>query len=317
MKSDLGYWKAAKVVKDPEDFHQCELVIQKHFEQLKHIFVNLISGDNYPHIGWNEFGAFCRQVGILDGTTPTATVDRMFIATKVGAPTEGTGNTLFRHEFLEIMMRISNVKYRETGRAATHHAALSMMLESIIQRFETRPWQEFRDASLWTVEVDQVLKANAGPLQKVHDRLFPKYAGSEREGLRACLELMTRTPGLQLSEKEARFCFGMSKMTVRDEVENHAEYHRLRYPEFLEFLGRAAHAKFVQDTSAVEPAARLAALLDLILPVYGLSRRATPEDLPDTASSVDSAAGDASLADYAGQAVSGGAQDAGNAGLLY
>ena len=317
LKTDFGYWKAAKVVKDPEDFRQCELVIQKHFEQLKHIFVNLISGDNYPHIGWNEFGAFCRQVGILDGTTPTATVDRMFIATKVGAPNEGSGNTLFRHEFLEIMMRISNVKYRETGQAATHHAALSMMLESIIHRFATRPWQEFRDASLWTVEVDQVLKTNADPLRKVYDRLFPKYAGSERDGLKACLELMTRTPGLQLSEKEARFCFGMSKMTVRDEVSNHAEYHRLRYPEFLEFLGRAAHAKYVDDASASEPAAGLEALLDLILPVYSLSRKATPKELPDAASSEDSAAGDAIFADHAHLSASGSIQDAGNAGLLY
>ena len=105
-------------------------------------------------------------------------------------------------------------------------------------------------------------------------------------------------------------------MTVRDEVSNHAEYHRLRYPEFLEFLGRAAHAKYVEDAAALEPAAgqlknRLEALLDLILPVYGLSRKATPEELPDAASSNDSAADEANLA------ASSKAQDAGNAELLY
>ena len=112
---DLGYWKATKFVRDPEDFKQCEALIIHHFVALKHIFVNLISSDNYPHIGWNDFVAFCRHVEILDGTLPTATVDRMFIATKVGAPKEGNGNTLFRHEFLEIMIRIANSKYKETG----------------------------------------------------------------------------------------------------------------------------------------------------------------------------------------------------------
>jgi hypothetical protein len=88
---------------------------------LKHIFVNLSSGDNYPHIGWNEFVAFARAVDILDGSIPTATVDRMFIATKVGAPNvPGVGNVLFRHEFLEILIRIANSKYRETGQATTY-----------------------------------------------------------------------------------------------------------------------------------------------------------------------------------------------------
>ena len=86
---------------------------------------------------------------------------------------------------------------------------------------------------------DRVLKANAEPLRKIYSHLFPKY-GPANSGLKNSLELLTRTPGLQLTEKEARFCFGMSKMTVRDEVGNHSEYERLRHPEYLEFLGRAA-----------------------------------------------------------------------------
>ena len=110
---------------------------------LKHIFVNLSSNDSYPHIGWNDFVAFCRNVEILDGTIPTATVDRMFIATKVNSPPEGTGQALFRHEFLEILIRISNAKYREPDRpdkAGSFHEALRRMLESVIEKYETRPW---------------------------------------------------------------------------------------------------------------------------------------------------------------------------------
>ena len=59
LEFDLGYWKAAKFVKDPEDFKACEALIRKNFKHLKHMFVNVSSGDNYPHIGWNEFNAFC------------------------------------------------------------------------------------------------------------------------------------------------------------------------------------------------------------------------------------------------------------------
>ena len=108
---------------------------------LKNIFVNLISGDNYPHIGWNDFVAFCRDVEILDGTIPTSTVDMYFLQTKVGAPTGvGAGNTLFRYEFLEIMIRIANAKYKETGRAESYSESLEMMLDSIIDKFKTKPW---------------------------------------------------------------------------------------------------------------------------------------------------------------------------------
>jgi hypothetical protein len=83
----------------------------------------LISSDNYPHIGWLEFVTFCGAVDILDDTIPRSTIDRLFLATKArdndkakaAPPPKGTGNTLFRHEFLEIMIRISNSKYRESN----------------------------------------------------------------------------------------------------------------------------------------------------------------------------------------------------------
>ena len=61
-------------------------MIQERFVDLKNIFVNLMSGDNYPHIGLNDFVSFCRDTEVLDGSMPTSTVDRMFIATKVNAP---------------------------------------------------------------------------------------------------------------------------------------------------------------------------------------------------------------------------------------
>lgn len=148
LQYDLGYWKAARVVRDPDDFRRCTLLVERHFEQLKHIFINLISSDNYPHIGWLEFVTFCGAVDILDDAIPRATIDLLFVATKArdkekakaAAPPKGSGNTLFRHEFLEIMIRIANSKYRESGRAATHSEALSMLLESVVAKYETRPW---------------------------------------------------------------------------------------------------------------------------------------------------------------------------------
>jgi len=122
--------------------------------------------------------------------------------------------------------------------------------------------------------VEGVLKANSESLQKIHDSIFPKYEGDY--GVRNCLDLVTRGSGLQMSDKEARYCFGMSKMTVKDEVGQHKEYEKLRFAEFLEFLGRIAHAKFINEAelSFVE---KLERVLDEIFIVYGLTRK-DPDD---------------------------------------
>ena len=39
----------------------------------------------------------------------------------------------------------------------------------------------------------------------------------------------------------------MSKSNVIDEINNNSEYDKLRLPEFLEFLGRIVHAKFLSE----------------------------------------------------------------------
>lgn len=87
--------------------------------------------------------------------------------------------------------------------------------------------------------MDALFSVNLDLIQKVHESITPNYAGTD-EGFRNCLEIVTRGSDIELSEKEARFCFGMSKMTVKDEMKNHQEYDKLRFPEFLEFLGRVA-----------------------------------------------------------------------------
>ena len=39
-------------------------------------------------------------------------------------------------------------------------------------------------------------------------------------------------------------------MTVKDEIGNHDEYEKLRFTEYLEWLGRCAYAKFVNDSES-------------------------------------------------------------------
>jgi len=53
----------------------------------------------------------------------------MFIASKVGGPPGASDKQLFRYEFLELLVRIADVKYRQSGRASTCDEALKMVLK--------------------------------------------------------------------------------------------------------------------------------------------------------------------------------------------
>lgn len=58
------------------------------------------------------------------------------------------------------------------------------------------------------------------------------------------IELFTVTSDCQLSQKDALFCLGMSKMTNAFENEEHKNYTKLLFVEFLEMIGRAANIKY-------------------------------------------------------------------------
>ena len=60
LKFDLSYWRGPKFIKDIDDLHSVTSLITDNYERLKLMFTNLMSGGNYPHLGWNDFTAFCR-----------------------------------------------------------------------------------------------------------------------------------------------------------------------------------------------------------------------------------------------------------------
>jgi hypothetical protein len=122
---------------------------------------------------------------------------------------------------LEVLLRIARAKYIETGRATGIDEAYNMLLECVVKNYEVRPWQEFRQDTLWCWRTDQIFKANDEAIKKVYDILFPRF---EPRSLAACIELFCEGSSIALSVKEIRFCYGMSKMTVRDEIVNLEEY---------------------------------------------------------------------------------------------
>jgi len=89
--------------------------------------------------------------------------------------------------------------------------------------------------------------------------------------LKACLQFVQVDCNLSMSEKDVTFCYGMSKMTVYDELNHNDNYFKLKFVEFLEFIARLAHLKYraMADIPLVE---KLEMILDDIFFAFGLER---------------------------------------------
>jgi len=143
IEEDSMHWKLPKFIKDENDRDMCLVLIQKNVTLLKKVFINLVSqGGCFPNIGMIDFSIFIEKCKINDKAINLSTVDRCFIATNQGSDT----NNLCRYQFWEILVRIAQNKYKDTGVCSTFHESLDKMIkECVVPNYHLEDWQEFRD----------------------------------------------------------------------------------------------------------------------------------------------------------------------------
>ena len=87
------------------------------------------------------------------------------------------------------------------------------------------------------------------------------------------LGMATRDCQLDISEKDVQFSFGMCKMVVTNEVTSYKNYGILLFPEFLEYIGRLADAKFKNSDMVSMPLAwKIDQILEELCPAFGLTK---------------------------------------------
>lgn len=96
---------------------RCWAIIQRNFAKLKDLFIALASRSNFPSIGIINFCSWCDKCDVMDKSITIATIDRLFIASnyEVEKNDDNPDKELCRFEFMEILLRIANAKFRETG----------------------------------------------------------------------------------------------------------------------------------------------------------------------------------------------------------
>ena len=182
---------------------------------------------------------------------------------------------LWRYEFYEILVRIANERYRKHGHCSSIYDALEYLInDHILPYSNPGQWQEFRDKTLWTLEVNDLFEANLENLKKVNNKITLKKAH----------DLMWAKLKTGLSNSEITYCFGMSRMTIMDEMRKTFTNHLL-FVEFLEFIGRwAQFIKFEKgseddsDGKVMSYYQKLRKLLKRILLLHHLQFKDPPEE---------------------------------------
>lgn len=119
-----------------------------------------------------DFVDICKTWNIVDKNLVSADIDRIFIATNYEEEDieENDDNSLCRYEFMEIIARMAKTKYKDKGICGTVHESCKKMLTEFIIPNTIAPMegQSFRDKQLWTLELDDLFKANKSSIKLVY-----------------------------------------------------------------------------------------------------------------------------------------------------
>ena len=172
--TDKQYMKTPKFIKDKQDLEEVEKILLKYFRQLKQQFNYQIANGGqsaYPAIGLLGYADQCYKWRVFGPTLSQQDVDRQFIATNYDEAglEDNEENSLCRYEFLEILVRLAKTKYHEKGICKTISASLEKILyEHVLPNHAMSIMgQQFRDDQLWTLEIDDLFKANMEALNHI------------------------------------------------------------------------------------------------------------------------------------------------------
>ena len=140
--SDLEVWKGYRFIKDEGDRADTEAVLKKYFAPLKDYFLHLAASSAWPNIGQLDFADFAAKAKFLDNFVNLSAIDRTFIAANLKvSDSAAPSNGLKRYEFLEILVRLANIKYLESKIVKTFaEATEKIIVECVLPHFTTEPW---------------------------------------------------------------------------------------------------------------------------------------------------------------------------------
>lgn len=225
-----------------------------------------------PNIQQIDILEFIHKMDLIDNALKPAAIDVCFAAVN-SRPKPGVIKTgLSRGEFIEFLVRIALIKYKDTEKKASN-AVKKLIEEEIRPKFTFFPtWMEFRNRYLWTLDVNDVFQANLVSLQKLYSR--NQTIHKTWLEMAEANHMFTQETSL-VTEFVFKTCYGFSKMTVIDETTTGVQHYRMQIVEFFELIARVAVAYWEQNKEHLEEvslASKVEFVLDQLFPLINARR---------------------------------------------
>lgn len=113
-----------------------------------------VRGKNMPCVGNLELYDVMNSNGIMDHFTQKAHLDVYYTSSTTTKTVNDLNKTgMNRGEFCELLVRLSQRKYLESGQTKSQVEAVEMLLSNFEIIFELPGLQEWRKNFLWTIDV--------------------------------------------------------------------------------------------------------------------------------------------------------------------
>jgi len=179
---DIKRTKLTKFIHDPKIYQEVCDVLRLNLKRINEIHRYCIGVSSYPYISWLEFAGFCKKwlipgktsswLYLDEGTCSMTVIDWQFVATNFEEVKneQNRERYLCRFEFYEILVRIAEEKYWESGKAKSVSQALTMLLDKNLFRhsYYMLPCAKWRKDKLWSILIDDLYFANLSTLKSLY-----------------------------------------------------------------------------------------------------------------------------------------------------
>jgi hypothetical protein len=253
--SDWSRVKVGRLIKD-EELIAVQKIVENTYRRILSIYKYMsavgVSGESGSCFGVSQIEASDAWVslGLVDGeTTKISDADRLMIAAKVIPPSMKNNGVvvrsdtvLVRHQFLEMLLRIAQQRFIQSGVCTSMVDAVGRVLASMEKMGDTRVTEtnSFMDA-FHTESVDDVCMAHADLLQAVSDRFSGRITPP---GLPRFMSLCEFQDFLEVTDaydseffpRKSGFAFRLGMMTQVEESYS-TRFQEMTLAEFYHAIG--------------------------------------------------------------------------------
>ena len=177
FNEDFSFSKITRLVKKGNDFdHEVARIKEllfEHYIRIINIFYFYSGSSSYPFITMNDFTSFSHATKILDGEIiKLADLDLILVASCVSHHQYVNSATLdmTRYEFIEMIVRVAQDRYRLTKVCRTLCEGIEKTLEDLIYpHAKQMDGEHFRRYHCYNIKTNEILKKNEAQIRRIYD----------------------------------------------------------------------------------------------------------------------------------------------------